>query len=183
MGSRKSSSRRSSDSLLLKDRAGVYIVDGSFSCKSVPQVSVIVLGGHTNTRWCFDHNRLPSSEINMRFPWRAALLLLLHLAPSHQAEEEPEGENSLSCTLCMAGLGTAGGVAAISAAPLALTAAGFTGGGVAAGSVAAGMQATFIGGNIAAGSLFASLQSAGAAGFSAWMNAGFGAVGSGSAYA
>merc|ERR1712037_821904 len=129
----------------------------------------------------------------MRFPWRAALLLL-HLAPSHQAEEEPEGESSLSCTLCMAGLGTAGGVAAISAAPLALTAAGFTGGGVAAGSVAAGMQATFIGGNvdspdhipggnIAAGSLFASLQSAGAAGFSAWMNAGFGAVGSGSAYA
>merc|ERR1712037_893509 len=172
-----------SDSLLLKGRAGVYIVyivDGSFSCKSVPQVSVIVLGGHTNTRWCFDQNRLPSSEINnMRFPWRAALLLLLHLAPSHQAEEEPEGENSLSCTLCMAGLGTAGGVAAISAAPLALTAAG----GVAAGSVAAGMQATFIGGNIAAGSLFASLQSAGAAGFSAWMNAGFGAVGSGSAYA
>merc|ERR1712212_867948 len=97
--------------------------------------------------------------------------------------DSERGENSLSCSLCMAGLGTAGGVAAITAAPLALSAAGFTGGGVAAGSVAAGVQATFIGGNIAAGSLFASLQSAGAAGFSAWTSAGFVAVGAGSAYA
>ena len=32
------------------------------------------------------------------------------------------------------------------------------------------------GGNVAAGSLFASLQSAGAAGFSAWASAGYGAV-------
>ena len=82
----------------------------------------------------------------MRFPWRAALLLLLQLTSSQAEEEDSEGEsgkNSLSCTLCMvshpslrflirspkslhvqAGLGTAGGVAAISAAPLALTAAG-----------------------------------------------------------
>ena len=82
----------------------------------------------------------------MRFLWRAALLLFLHIALSQAEEEDSEGEsgeNSLSCTLCMvshpslrflirspkslhvqAGLGTAGGVAAISAAPLALTAAG-----------------------------------------------------------
>ena len=83
----------------------------------------------------------------MRFPWRTALLLLLQLTSSQAEEEDSEGgsgKNSLSCTICMvslptlwlgifheiteftvrAGLGTAGGVAAISAAPLALTAAG-----------------------------------------------------------
>lgn len=52
-----------------------------------------------------------------------------------------------------------GGVAAVFAAPVVLTAAGFTAGGIAAGSVAAGVQSAVYGG--ATGGAFAVMQSAG----------------------
>ena len=60
--------------------------------------------------------------------------------------------------------GFAAGAAAVAAAPVILSAAGFTAGGVAAGSVAAGVQSAVYGGTIGSASIFAALQSAGAAG-------------------
>ncbi|KAM5338976.1 interferon alpha-inducible protein 27-like protein 2A [Glossophaga mutica] len=62
-----------------------------------------------------------------------------------------------------------GGVVAVGAAPVVLSAMGFTGAGIAASSLAAKMMSAAAianGGGVAAGSLVATLQSAGAAGLS-----------------
>ncbi|XP_035301810.1 interferon alpha-inducible protein 27-like protein 2A isoform X2 [Cricetulus griseus] len=73
-----------------------------------------------------------------------------------------------------------GGVGAVIAAPIALSALGFTGAGIAAGSIAAKMMSAAAianGGGVAAGSLVATLQSVGAVGLSASSNIILGSVG------
>ncbi|XP_027954642.1 interferon alpha-inducible protein 27-like protein 2 [Eumetopias jubatus] len=74
-----------------------------------------------------------------------------------------------------------GGVAAVAAPPVVLSAAGFTGAGITASSIAAKMMsATAIanGGGVPAGSLVATLQSVGAAGLSTSSKILLGSVGS-----
>ncbi|XP_055449006.1 interferon alpha-inducible protein 27-like protein 2A [Psammomys obesus] len=66
-----------------------------------------------------------------------------------------------------------GGVLALTAAPVALSAMGFTGAGIAASSIAAKMMSASAianGGGVAAGSLVATFQSVGAAGLSTSSN-------------
>ena len=71
-------------------------------------------------------------------------------------------------------VGLAAGTAAVVAAPLVLSAAGFTAGGVAAGSIAAYIQSVFYGAST--GGVFSVLQSAGAAGIGAAGNTAIGGI-------
>ncbi|EDL81779.1 putative ISG12(b) protein [Rattus norvegicus] len=73
-----------------------------------------------------------------------------------------------------------GGVVAVAAAPVVLSAVGFTGSGIAAASIAAKMMsaaAVANGGGVAAGSLVATLQSIGVLGLSTSTNIILGSVG------
>ncbi|EGV95603.1 Interferon alpha-inducible protein 27 [Cricetulus griseus] len=87
------------------------------------------------------------------------------------------GRGAVSGTIIGAAIG---GVGAVIAAPIALSALGFTGAGIAAGSIAAKMMSAAAianGGGVAAGSLVATLQSVGAVGLSASSNIILGSVG------